>query len=233
MFPQQMRAIILQRREDKGESLLLDCLTEENQLLRVRIPGILKSKKRSAYFYFPGSLWDFTLTSVKDNFAIPKESNLISEPVGMNPDYESQVNLAKLLEPVRIVHFWQSSEGFFDLLQKTLANWSGLSKNEQRKFIFAVTLQSALAEGVLSLETECSRCGRESELGIYRPEEGNVCECCASQNETEQNAAYSDVAKLLNAFDDEPDLVLPSEEYRQKLLNILRHEQNFGSARKF
>ena len=73
-------------------------LTEKDEIRNVKIPGILKSKKRHGFYYFPGNLWNFTFTNEEKEILYPKESELILAPLDETASYEDLEQLATLLQ---------------------------------------------------------------------------------------------------------------------------------------
>lgn len=172
-----MQTIILSRHKTLDDSLLIDCLTEMNTKVTLKIPGILKSKKRNAYFYFPGALWNFTIIGKKDATMIPKEGELLMDPFGIKPEYESMQLLAQVIEPVKIMaNFISQESNLFFYLKTVLSQWSSIEFLEKKLCALWLYLKILKTEGLLNDVMVCSNCGGTN-AGRFLPR-GKICAKC-------------------------------------------------------
>ena len=127
-----MEGIILSRRETLKESILLKVIFEDGELQTIKLPGILKSKKRTHLFYMPGAIWSFDFSSKRK--IIPKESNLIQSPVGIHANYGELTRLAELLKPLRILYPGDNHLSIYKLLYPILKHWNSLEEHKQNDY---------------------------------------------------------------------------------------------------
>ena len=82
-----LRAIILRRSAAGDDSLALQTLLENGQFQWFRIPGVLKSNKRSSFHYYPGAVYRMIFRAAADMRVIPRSSELLFSPFGENQSY--------------------------------------------------------------------------------------------------------------------------------------------------
>lgn len=98
-------AIILQRRASSDDSLFLQVLCENGQVESFRLPGILKSRKRSAFHFAPGCVCRVRYHSQAARALIPQEMELVFSPFTETQEYfrlsavAEMVKLKNALEP--------------------------------------------------------------------------------------------------------------------------------------
>ncbi len=102
----RLKAIILRRKPAGDESLYLDTLLENGEFGAFRIPGIMKSAKRSSFHYAPGGIYDIIFQPGSAQRIIPKSSELVFSPFKETQDYKT---LAAVAEIVQIAEFVKSS----------------------------------------------------------------------------------------------------------------------------
>lgn len=106
-------AIIYKRSAANDESLSIDVLTAAGEKQGFKIPGILKSTKRSNFHFAPGAIYEFEWVARGDTRLIPKNSQLRYSPFEHTQEY---AQLEAVAEIVQLVEFIQpgpeSSEGY-------------------------------------------------------------------------------------------------------------------------
>lgn len=115
-----LRAIILRRSAAGDDSLALQTLLENGQFQWFRIPGVLKSNKRSSFHYYPGAVYRMIFRAAADTRVIPRSSELIFSPFSDNQSY---VLLNAVAELVRAAEFLKASpenSEYFELLAGAL-----------------------------------------------------------------------------------------------------------------
>ena len=125
-----MRAILISKREYFGDSLLLEVLFENGEIHSVKLPGILKSKKRYQV-YMVSSIWEFKFDNLKPSVLVPRESNLISLPITLSPAYDDLLRLADLMQPTKMLLSGVAHLDIYNILFTILTKWSTYSILQQ------------------------------------------------------------------------------------------------------
>ncbi len=178
-----MYAIVLKRQKTIGDSLLLHTLTEAGQLQTFKLPGILKSKKRSSFYFIAATIWNFTTSQSERDILIPKESNLLVAPVDENASYSELNMLASLLKPTSILRPGASpNKAIYDKLFRIISLWPAFDENGRTELINHFYLFFIYSLGSLQISTNCSSCGVElQKQDVYLPTEGALCQNCYSK----------------------------------------------------
>ena len=163
----------------KEESLLLDVLTEKDEIRNVKIPGILKSKKRHGFYYFPGNLWNFTFTNEEKEILYPKESELILAPLDETASYEDLEQLATLLQVFKHHLKGIYTENLFTVTSMVLHEFKiGTTFDREILLNHFILLYLELL-GLLFLDDACTICGQElDKADFYVLQEGAICKNC-------------------------------------------------------
>ncbi len=115
------RAIILKKKVAPGESLYLDCLLDSGDLRSFKIPGILKSAKRSAFHYEPGAVHEVIFTAKANERVIPRSIELIFSPYEDTQDYTRLNAVAEIVRLADYLKAGPESAEFFTILCDGLA----------------------------------------------------------------------------------------------------------------
>ena len=115
-----LRAIILRRSAAGDDSLALQTLLENGQFQWFRIPGVLKSNKRSSFHYYPGALYQMIFRSAGDARVIPKSSELLFSPFGENQSYYLLNAVAELVRAAEFLKASPENSEYFELLAAAL-----------------------------------------------------------------------------------------------------------------
>jgi recombinational DNA repair protein (RecF pathway) len=121
----RLKAIILRRKPAGDESLYLDTLLENGEFGAFRIPGILKSAKRSSFHYAPGGIYDIifhgsTSLTTGPHRIVPKSSELIFSPFKDTQDYKTLAAVAEIVQTAEFVKSSGDSGELFSLIASAL-----------------------------------------------------------------------------------------------------------------
>lgn len=114
------KVIILAREAQKDDSLRLTVLTETGEFLALKIPGVMKSTKRSSFHYYPGAIYHCIYSGGAKTFIVPRSFELEFTPFAESQDY---ARLSAVAELVRLGEYVRSSPEtpeFFNLLAEGL-----------------------------------------------------------------------------------------------------------------
>lgn len=115
-------AIILRRRATGDESLLLETLCESGALQAFRLPGILKSRRRSAFHYSPGALCEVLYHSQAGHAIVPRNLDLVFSPFGERQEYFRLNAIAEILKASEIFEPGEEAIAVFSLLRAFIEN---------------------------------------------------------------------------------------------------------------
>jgi recombinational DNA repair protein (RecF pathway) len=118
----RQQAIILKRRPAAADSLYVDVLLQGGDMLTLRIPGILKSTKRSSFHYAPGAIYDLSLPSTMISPVIPRSMDLSFSPFDESQDYARLAAVAEILQLTHKLEGGKDGEAFFALVARALRN---------------------------------------------------------------------------------------------------------------
>lgn len=119
---QRLRAIILNRKPAADDSLYLDTLLENGEFGAFKIPGILKSAKRSSFHYAPGVMYEviFSAAPAPGQRVIPKSSELVFSPYSESQDYQLLSAVAEIVQIAVFVKGSPDNAALFALMAETL-----------------------------------------------------------------------------------------------------------------
>ncbi len=115
-------AIILRRRATGDESLLLETLCETGTLQTFRLPGILKSRKRSAFHFAPGALCEVLYHSQAGHAIVPRSIDLVFSPFADSQEYFRLDTVAEILKASDIFEPGEEAVAAFSLLRAFIEN---------------------------------------------------------------------------------------------------------------
>jgi len=177
-----MNAIIISQVKINETDLLLTALLDDDETIKIKIPGILKSKKRSTNSFYPGSVLSFVIANPTKNILIPKEHELLYSPVGDTTAYDSLVNLEALLAPLKLSYVQNSLE-IYSLLFSLVKDWASFEPVNQHYMIdrFYQIIMKQL--GIFHEETICCKCDKLlNNNGLFYFHHGIMCNSCRSAN---------------------------------------------------
>ena len=119
---QRTLAIILRRRATSDESLLLETLCENGMLQSFRLPGILKSRRRSAFLYTPGALCEVLYHSQVGRAIVPRSLELVFSPFGESQEYFRLNTVAEILKAAESFEPGEDLIAVFSLLRAFMEN---------------------------------------------------------------------------------------------------------------
>ena len=114
--------IILRRRATGDESLLLETLSENGALQTFRLPGILKSRKRSAFPYAPGAVCQALYHSQAGRAIVPRSLELVFSPYNERQEYFRLNAVAEILRVTEILEPGEDAAAVFKLLRVFIEN---------------------------------------------------------------------------------------------------------------
>lgn len=141
-------AIILRRRATGDESLLLETLCETGELKTFRLPGILKSRKRSAFHYAPGALCEVLYHSQAGHAIVPRSMELVFSPFGERQEYFRLNAVAEILRVSEVLEPGEDAAGVFRLLRafiETLPDSAEASERHADRFYWELLKLMGLA----------------------------------------------------------------------------------------
>ncbi|HNA80362.1 MAG TPA: recombination protein O N-terminal domain-containing protein [Turneriella sp.] len=125
-------AIILRRRATGEESLLLETLCETGALQAFRLPGILKSRKRSAFYYAPGALCEVLYHSQAGHAIVPRNLELVFSPFSERQEYFRLNTVAEILKASEIFEPGEDAVAVFSLLRAFIENLPDSAEASER-----------------------------------------------------------------------------------------------------
>jgi recombinational DNA repair protein (RecF pathway) len=115
-------ALILRRRATVDESLLLETLCETGALQAFRLPGLLKSRRRSAFHYAPGALIEVRYHMRAGHAIVPRNLELVFSPFSERQEYYRLNAVAEILKASEIFEPGEEAVALFRLLRAFLEN---------------------------------------------------------------------------------------------------------------
>lgn len=128
----RVKAIILKRKPSGDESLYLETLLENGEFASFRIPGILKSAKRSSFHYAPGGIYDMIFQPSHGQSVIPKSSELVFSPYETSQDYATLAAVAEIVQIAEIVKSSAENAELFALMATALSRIPGDTAARER-----------------------------------------------------------------------------------------------------
>lgn len=116
-------ALILRRKNSGDESLLIETLFENGDMQAFRLPGILKSRKRSAFYFAPGALCEVLYHSQAAHAIVPKHIELVFSPFSEAQDYQRLAAVAEILKTAEFLVAGPENAAIFSLLRAFLENF--------------------------------------------------------------------------------------------------------------
>lgn len=115
-----LRAIILRRSAAGEDSLALQALLENGQFQSFRIPGVLKSNKRSSFHYYPGAIYKMIFRAAGDARVIPRSAELLFSPFSEKQDYQLLNAVSELVRAAEFLKASPDNTEYFGLLEGAL-----------------------------------------------------------------------------------------------------------------
>ena len=195
---QKTDAIVLGRRFLKENDALVSLLTEEGKSLDLRIYGIQKSRRRSAFLLEPGSLIHVDFYTDREGLASLKEGHVCERFTALKGAYTSMTLLSYFLELSAFAVRNGASLKLFLLLKGSLKelcfdrNWEQAEMEVQREILklqilvfFQIRVLKLL--GLLGSQEKCSQCSASLRERAHwnLPETSFSCEDCIPEASTE------------------------------------------------
>ncbi|MDH5720186.1 MAG: DNA repair protein RecO C-terminal domain-containing protein [Spirochaetia bacterium] len=212
-----MKIIIYNKKTAGDYDLFLKTINDEGYKHNFRIPGILKSKKRSAYHMCAGSIWSFTISGNMKSVMTPKEINMIYSPFSSNVSYDELMRFSALLKPLEQMMQGDAYPAIFKALEAIIRLWPKLNENGKESAINYFYVFFLKEMGLLNAHTSCVNCGcTMSTKDLYLLSEGSLCHSCVNSE---------------NIYKDH---ILPLEwillYVNQNFEDTLRDEENFSKS---
>jgi len=189
-----MTGIIIQKKNFNNYDLVLKVLFHSGEIKTIKIPGILKSKKRNSYFYYPGNIIDFTISNISKKTLIPKEIRLTISPYSHIISYSLLENINNLLTPINLLPEYDNYLEIYLYLYKLIEQFN-LLDNEMIQIqinLFYIFLIKNL--GYYPNEKICFHCKSKNISGLNL-QHGYHCSNC--MNPTNLNY-FIDIQWLIN-----------------------------------
>jgi recombinational DNA repair protein (RecF pathway) len=119
-MPLRLKAIILRRKPAADESLILETLLENGEFCTFKIPGILKSAKRSSFHHAPGSIYEMIFTEAVGMQTIPRSSELAFSPYAESQNYRLLAAVAEVIQCAGFVKPAPENTALFGLMTSAL-----------------------------------------------------------------------------------------------------------------
>lgn len=166
------QAIILQRRPITDDSLLLEVLCEDGKIESFRLPGILKSRKRSAFHLAPGCVCRIRYHAQAARALVPREIETIFSPFADNQEYFRLSTVAELLKLSSLLEPGKDAAVFFRLLYaflETIPDEVGSAEQHADRFYWEFLKLMGLAH-----ETQTEFTAYDLAEGFLTPRDASV-----------------------------------------------------------
>ncbi|MCS6985423.1 MAG: hypothetical protein NZM25_09915 [Leptospiraceae bacterium] len=159
--------------------------------MKIKFPGILKSRRRERFHLMPGTIWEVLLGYVRQDTAVPRESKLVLSPYSINPQYEDLVLLSEMMEPLKLLTHDLLHKEVFALSHKILEAWKQLSLDEKDFLVSDFYLSFYTLLGVYEKELFCYVCGKKEFFPkAYIVESGFLCPSCKTNYTPTEDARF-------------------------------------------
>lgn len=120
-MPQHKLRGIIVKAKPVSDSLHIDALLETGEFGAYKIPGILKSNKRSAFHFAPGAVYEIIVSATGTGRVIPKNTELVFSPFTENQDYVRLSAVAEVIQTAEFIRPEPDSAQYFSLMFATLS----------------------------------------------------------------------------------------------------------------
>jgi len=174
-----MKCIILTRKKIQEDSLLLHCFSEDGALLFLKIPGVLKSKKRSALFLSPATIWNFIIMGNLNTISIPKEMDLLHSPYDASPSYQELSAIQELLQLTRYIKSGIENKNLYLKLEQLIMQWNFKNSLLTESILNHFYLSFLQLAGFFHFSLVCNECNDNlDEWADYLLNMGALCPRC-------------------------------------------------------
>lgn len=112
----KVQAVILGRKSATDDSLLLQTLLDSGDFQAFRLPGILKSRRRSAFHYVPGVVCNVIYHPQPANYPVPRHCEPVFSPYKAGQDLKRLEAVAEMIQPAREMKPGEDAAAYFRLL---------------------------------------------------------------------------------------------------------------------
>ncbi len=201
-------------------------MSEEGELLKLKLPHILKSKKRNHPFWMPGTIWDVVTQGNPKEYRVPKEMNLLFSPLPFNVHYRELKIFTDIFKLTNFLWPGEFHLSTYHLLYNFIHAWPSQQKNHVDSFVDLFYIHFLRVSGYFSIEGSCSMCKIAGELTshyYYQFNKGKLCINCFQH--------YEGVGAIKIYFHSTIFFKKMSEVSSQELQKIKRSEENSVALR--
>ena len=105
------------------DTLSLNFLNESGEIIKLKLPRILKSTKRSHSFCFPGTIWNIVLQGNPRDYMVPKEMNLIFSPIPLQITYKELELFSDIFKLTDFLMWGDIHRAIYSLLYELMQAW--------------------------------------------------------------------------------------------------------------
>lgn len=220
-----MKGVILVRNITPDESYLLHVLMSSGKLQKLKIPGIQKSKKRSSFFYAPGTIRDFTYHDNGKDILYVREDTLAYSPINENVSYEDLAWLSQAIYPSGFFLPSENLSPFYDLYEYAFSRWISLSLDMRIAYVNTILLRSLTLFGYFHDSYQCENCNDVCDKnGYYILDSGFLCHKCYRSEMIPAHLVLEQ--SFIRAYYDWPTSIYPleksvQENHREKIKKYL------------
>lgn len=222
-----MKVILFDRKIINEDSILLKGLMADGKIYTFKIPGILKSKKRSSFYYYPGTLWDFTFNDRNKKIIIPKETNLLKSCFNETATFDELNILNEFLLPLK---FFLEENDYHDIYQflyiEVFKQNTPIITDSlvNRFYIYWINF-----EGLLDSSVYCAKCSKKiSYLDYVSLQSGNLCRECVNLESDHSIIPYqwiiqyNPLKNFIKISDTNKIYIFDSSELRKKIISFFK-----------
>lgn len=187
-----MLVFIFSRRVVSENTLLLTGLSDNKGVLRIKLPHVLKSKKRNSFFLVPGTIWDFTFNNLNAENLIPVDQRLVASTVSTDSDYRQLALVKDLIEPLQIMAHSIDSAAVFSKIYHITTLWADSHESARQALTNHFLIYIMANAGLFNPGRYCLNCGAVMHKDdYYHLTEGQICKSCFSKQLLKESESVS------------------------------------------
>ena len=201
-------------------------MNDAGELIKFKLPRVLKSKKRNHPFWMPGTIWDVVIQGNPKEYRVPKEMNLLFSPLPFDVHYKELKTFTDIFKLTNLLWSGEIYLKIYNLLYNFIYTWPSQQSEYGDSFVDLFYIHFLRLSGYFSTKGSCYMCQKEGELTsnyYYRFNRGKFCINCF------QNYKEPDTIKIY--FDSAIFSKKMSEVSSQELQNIKRSEEESTGLR--
>ena len=174
-----MQCLLFDKNKSKEDSIIARGLSEEGEILDFSFPGIVKSRKRSAFYVAPGTVWSFKFHRSGAGRIFPRDSSLVISAFDENIQYKEMLLLYELLLPLKYLLPGISHPLLFHAFLAVITRWRSATENEKQELLNYSLLFFLKEMGYYHNYAECTECQSVlNKSDAFIPSEGAFCKSC-------------------------------------------------------